>query len=392
MRAVTIIILGLITLISFPVISPAALIRPENLVYQGAFRLLGEGGETGWGWSGHAMAYYPAGDPNGPSDGYSGSLFGAGHDWSQNISEINIPVPVISSGKNLNELNTATTLQSFTDIRSLLFGAFEMPQVGLEYLPPQGSQTTGKLYFGWTQHLQTSPHQTTHGWCELNLSSPAPAGPWYIGQYDNYSTTDYLFSIPSAWANSHVGGRRLATGRFRDGGQGGQGPCIYACAPWQSGNPPGTNSTLPTTPLLQYSTFYYSDPQGGAYIMNRYHHSDMWSGAAWLTSGNDSSVIFVGTKGRGECWYGNPDTPVAGDYSGNGSDQPAIYRASSGLWAVRGVTQIYFGGGSDTPVPSDFTGTGRTEVGIYSSVSGLWAVQGVTRTYFGCSSDIPVTR
>lgn len=184
----------------------------------------------------------------------------------------------------------------------------------------------------------------------------------------------------------------MATGRFRDGGQGGQGPCIYACAPWQSGNPPGTNSTLPTTPLLQYSTFYYSDPQGGAYIMNRYHHSDMWSGAAWQTSGNDSAVIFVGTKGRGECWYGNPDTPVAGDYSGNGSDQPAIYRASSGLWAVRGVTQIYFGGGSDTPVPSDFTGTGRTEVGIYSSVSGLWAVQGVTRTYFGCSSDIPVTR
>ena len=511
MRAVTTIILGLITLISSPVISPAALIRPENLVYQGAFRLLGEGGETGWGWSGHAMAYYPAGDPNGPSDGYSGSLFGTGHDWSQNISEINIPVPVISSGKNLNELNTATTLQSFTDIRSLLFGAFEMPQVGLEYLPPQGSQTTGKLYFGWTQHLQTSPHQTTHGWCELNLSSPAPAGPWYIGQYDNYSTTDYLFSIPSAWADSHVGGRRLATGRFRDGGQGGQGPCIYACAPWQSGNPPGTNSTLPATPLLQYSTSYYSDPQGGAYIMNRYHHSDMWSGAAWLTSGNDSAVIFVGTKGRGECWYGNPDgeclecddrgwwstyfdgeiifynpadlaavaagtmapyqpqpyavmnidsvlyhidspqmyhhvkaasfdsangllyvfeplvdndkplvhvwkldgsaeptpvpisTPVpipttlpevpvydSGDYNGDGTSEIAVFRENTGLWAIRGVTRVYFGGSGDKPIPGDYDGDKTAEIGVFRKPTGLWAIRQVTRFYFGAGVDRPI--
>jgi hypothetical protein len=92
MRAVIIIILGLITLTSSPVISPAALIWPENLVYQGAFRLPGEGGETGWGWGGHAMTYYSGGDPNVLPDGYPGSLFGTGHDWYQRISEINIPV------------------------------------------------------------------------------------------------------------------------------------------------------------------------------------------------------------------------------------------------------------------------------------------------------------
>ena len=134
-------------------------------------------------------------------------------------------------------------------------------------------------------------------------------GPWYIGQYDTYSTTDYLFSVPQGWADTYTGGRCLATGRMRDGGQGGQGPCIYLIAPWQQGNPPPANAVLNAIPVLQYSTAYWDDPHGGAYTMDRYQHSDMWPGAAWLTAGGNSAVIFAGTKGRGDCWYGNPAGP-----------------------------------------------------------------------------------
>jgi len=285
------------------------LIQPSHLEYRGAFRLPAGGDGYGWEWGGHALTYYPAGDPNGPADGYPGSLFGTGHDWYQKVSEFSIPVPVISENKNINDLNTASTLQPFTDIRSLLFGNFEMPYAGLEYLPARGAQQTGKLYFCWHQHLQISPHEPTHGWCELDLSSPQAAGPWYLGNYDTYSTTDYLFSLPDSWAGSHVGGKRLASGRMRDGGQGGQGPCIFVSAPWQEGNPPPANATLETVPLLLYSTSYWDDPHGGIYTMDRYHHSDMWPGAAWLTAGNRSAAIFVGTKGRGDCWYGNQDGP-----------------------------------------------------------------------------------
>jgi len=43
--------------------------------------------------------------------------------------------------------------------------------------------------------------------------------------------------------------------------------------------------------------------------LNDYHHSDEWSGAAWLTAGDNAAVVFVGTKGQGDCWYGNPDGP-----------------------------------------------------------------------------------
>ncbi len=297
------------TVASGPGEAAGGLIRPADLVYRGAFRLPGPEGETGWAWGGNALTYCPAGDPGGPADGYPGSLFGTGHDWYQKVSEIGIPIPVISPDKNPEDLNTATTLQPFTDIRGLLFGEFEIPYAGLEYLPAGGGRDRGRLYVSWHQHLQISPHYPTHGQCELDLSAPAAAGPWYIGDYDTYSTTDYLFSVPQAWADAHLGGRCLATGRMRDGGQGGQGPCIFVCAPWQEGDPPAPGASLAAVPLLLYSTSYWDDPHGGAYTMDRYHHSDMWPGAAWMTAGGNAAVVFAGTKGRGDCWYGNENGP-----------------------------------------------------------------------------------
>ena len=80
----------------------------------------------------------------------------------------------------------------------------------------------------------------------------------------------------------------------------------------------------------------------------------------------------------------------SGDYDGDGSDDIAVFRASSGLWAVRGVTRAYFGGFTDLPVPGDYNGDGRSDIGIFRSATGLWAVRGVTRAYFGSSSDTAV--
>jgi len=77
------------------------------------------------------------------------------------------------------------------------------------------------------------------------------------------------------------------------------------------------------------------------------------------------------------------------DYNGDGTSDIAIFRGSSGLWAVRGVTKIYFGGLTDETVPGDYDGDGTTDIGIYRSTSGLWAIRGVTRSYFGGSSDLP---
>ncbi len=284
------------------------LIQPADLTYLGAFRLPADApDEIGWKWSNwsSALTCHPAGDPGGGSDGFPGSLFGVGHDWNQYVSEINIPAPVNSASKNLAELSTAVTLQPFADIRGGLFDGMEMPRVGLAYLPPQGSQATGKLYFAWAPHLDEGAAQPSHGWSELSIDHPQTAGGWRIGEYGNYVTGDYLLNIPQNWAAAYVSGMSLGTGRCRDGGQSGQGPALFAIAPWQSGNPPAAGSTLTAIPLLLYQDVLVEN----GITLNGYHHSDEWTGAVWLTAGEKAALIFVGNKGTGDCWYGNPEGP-----------------------------------------------------------------------------------
>jgi len=286
-------------------------LQPSDLVYMGAFRL--PEGTPGsevktWAWGGFAMTYYPNGDPGGANDGYPGSIYGAGHAWEHQVSEISIPVPVISASKNLNHLNTASTLQSFRDIYNV--SNVEMPRTGMEYLPKQGSQTTDKLYFCWGAHLDVI--NLTHGWCELTLSNPQIKRSWYLAcDHNEYNTNDYLFEIPGTWAASNTPGKLLATGRFRDGGWSGQGPAIFAIGPWNQGNPPPSGTSLQYVTLLLYTSSAdpeFEDPSTN-HTMTDYHHSDEWSGAAWITAGNKSAVVFVGTKGTGDCWYGDQNGP-----------------------------------------------------------------------------------
>ena len=87
-----------------------------------------------------------------------------------------------------------------------------------------------------------------------------------------------------------------------------------------------------------------------------------------------------------------PSSPIldSGDYNGDGTDDVAIFRSSSGLWAVRGLTRAYFGSSSDIPAPGDYDGDEITDIGIFRGSSGLWAVRGVTRVYYGSTDDIPV--
>jgi len=287
---------------------PGSLVQPSDLTYLGAFRLPGDApDEIGWKWSGEALAYYPDGDPDGPDDGFPGSLFGAGHNWNQHVSEVSIPAPVVSPAKNVEELNTATTLQPFADIRG---GALEWPmeqaRAGLEVLPPQGEQAAAKLYFCWAPHLDEGAANPSHGWAELDLANPQPAGPWRVGEYVNYVTTDYMFAIPQAWADAYTPGMRLATGRYRDGGQASLGPSLFAIGPWNEGDPPPAGATLDAIPLLLYGSVY----EEGSPAMDGYAHSDHWSGGAWLTAGERSAVAFVGAKGLGKTWYGCPDGTV----------------------------------------------------------------------------------
>lgn len=327
---------------------------PSDLHYLGAFRLPDTEDGLGWTWSGHALAYYSKGDPSGPEDGYPGSLFGTGNDQKQFVSEVSIPVPVHSEGKDLETLHTAQTLQPFTDIRGGLYdGLSEMddlegalPKAGLAVLPPQGGQETSKLYFCWGYHLQQVPQNeptlhgqpdVSHGWCELDLSHPQPAGAWTIGDYINFVTNDYLFPVDPAWAAAHAPGKLLATGRFRDGGQGSRGPSLFLYGPWNEGNPPAPGTALEALALLAYSNIL----EEGGPVMEGYSHADEWSGGAWLSAGERAAVVFVGTKALGETWYGFADGtvwPEEGPYP----PVPDPPNDERGWWADGFAAQILF--------------------------------------------------
>jgi hypothetical protein len=330
-------------------VPPGNRIQPEDLTYLGAFRLPDESGGSNWDYSGQGLTYYPGGDPQGADDGFPGSLYGFGHAHHLLISEINIPIPVVS--QNLDDLNTAETLQPFTDITDGLFdpGAVDIPKADLEYLPPQGDQTTGKLHFVWGQHFHL--FDPSHGWSELDLSDPEAVGLWVFDGFTNYATSDYLFEIPESWANAYTPGLRLATGRFREGVWSGFGPALFAFGPWEDGSPPSANSTLSAiTPLLLYGIQEEANPEiitDSSMMMNGYQESDHWWGGAWLTAGDSAAVVFVGTKAMGSSWYGFANGVVwpydCADHTPSTCPEvPPEPYADRGFWAEDYQAQIIF--------------------------------------------------
>jgi len=368
----------IITEIGNGVIPPGAL-APEALNYIGAFRLPDDSGGMGWEYSGHGMTYYPEGDPGGGTDNFPGSLFIVGHDQQLHVAEISIPDPVIS--KNLADLNIAGTIQPFADITGgVISKNLDIPRMGIEYLPAQGGQEEAKIHFCVGQHFQE--FEPSHGWASLDLSNPKPAGLWVFDGYTNYTTNDYIFEIPQAWASEYLMNYRLATGRFREGVWGGFGPPLFAYAPWEDGNPPVPGSTLTTIqPLLLYGTQAEGSPDlltDDTMRMNGYAEADHWWGGAWLTSKEGDAVVFTGTKAQGESWYGFAngvvwDYDCAENPNVDCPEVPEFPYDDRGYWAEEFIPTILFFN------PDDLARVGKGEMATYEpqpyalmDLSDLW--------------------
>ena len=104
----------------------------------------------------------------------------------------------------------------------------------------------------------------------------------------------------------------------------------------------------------------------------------------------ESSGLWA-VRGITRVYFGQSgDLPSPGDYDGSGTTAIALFRPSSGLWALRGVSRIYFGASGDSPLPGDYDGNGVWEPAVFRENSGLWAIRGVTRIYFGQFGDTPI--
>ena len=132
-----------------------------------------------------------------------------------------------------------------------------------------------------------------------------------------------------------------------------------------------TMTPPPTPARISWITDYNGDGTSDIAIFRE-------SSGLWAIRG--ISRVYFGTTG---------DSPEPGDYDGDGTTDIAIYRSSSGLWALRGISRIYYGW-ADDPIPADYDGDGTTDPAIFRSSSGLWAARGISRAYFGGSSDDPI--
>ncbi len=293
----------------------AELLQPEDLEYQGAFRLpQGEMRPRTFEYGGGAMTFRMDGDPDGADDGFPGSLFVSAHDRlpygelpdGSQIAEISIPAPVIS--KHLNALNRAEFLQDYHNVADRFFREFdELPRLGLLYL--NDSATGPKIHLTWGQHMEPEKVNGTHAWLNPDLSAPDVQGPWYLDDLSSYNTTGYLLEIPHDFAVTYADGRLVGSGRFRDGGWSGMGPTLYAYRPWldDSGTPAKSGTRLETLTLLQYQNS--NEAEGIQRALNGYQHPDEWEGGAWITTpGGRTALVFAGTKSNGDkYWYGYRD-------------------------------------------------------------------------------------
>jgi hypothetical protein len=291
-------------------------IQPSDLIYLGAFRLPGsDDPPKTFAYGGNAMTFNPDGDPASQDD-FPGSLFVMGHnrmpygelpDGNQ-VAEISIPVPVNS--RNLADLPYAGFIQEFQNVAAGYFTELdEIPKAGMQYL--NHPDTGPKIHLAWGEHLQP-PDVASHAWFNPTLASPDLQGAWFIGYQDLYSVNGYMFEIPAVWADAYAQGRYLATGRMRDGGQGGMGPALFAYRPWLTGGePPISGTHLSETTLLLYENSYNTEEI--TRCLDGYQHPDEWEGGAWLTtSSGKAAVVFAGTKSNGaKYWYGyiHPDGP-----------------------------------------------------------------------------------
>jgi hypothetical protein len=339
------------------------LLQPSDLTYLGAFRL--PGGDTPpqtFAYGGNAMTFNPDGDP-GNTDAYPGSLFVMGHDTmpygdlpdGNQVAEVSIPVPTIEN--NPVVLPEATFIQNFQDVTAGYFTNLEeIPKVGMQYL--NHVDTGPLLHIGWGQNIQP-PDEPSHAWFSVNLAVPNLQGMWFIGDQDLYSTNNYMFEILAAWADAYTGSRYLATGRMRDGGQGGMGPTLFAYTPWEAGgaaSPSGTHLTETTLLLYEKS----SNTEEIIRTLDDYQHPDEWEGGAWMTTpSGKSAVLFAGTKSNGaKYWYGyiNPAGPENACVDANVSDYLTCRMAD----------------GSSCP-PEDFTGCCEEEASTCVTLRGWWS-------------------
>jgi len=311
---------------------PAARLRPDDLTYQGAFRLPDE-----FNWGALGLSFRP----NNAGDG--GTLLVTGFEllsdpahpgescWDQGwncrafFGEVAIPAPAVR--ENWEALPQAALQGGMTAFDGGLAGSVHREYVyvsGLQYVPRRGSQAHDKLYGSlnlWYAEGVAGEDTFPTIWV-ANLDGTGARGMFHVGPrqtpFHGRKMGAYLFDLPQWYADEFLGGRTLVTGRSRgtpaDGTEpvttrgGSQGPTLFAFRATDSDDPTGDLEALP---MLYYRVKFpgcagpnVGDPDACDYP--GYTMCDDWTGGAFVDNGERRAIMLLGYKGLGTSCYDEP--------------------------------------------------------------------------------------
>ncbi len=288
-------------------------IQSSQVEYLGACKFPeGAVGSSSWGYGGDSITFFPGGN------GGAGSLFGNGHVYQKQISEVSLCTPVISAGQLPSDLHAVTTLQSFSDITDGLNTADGQGNVSVHYVPANGSQSAGKVwFFGWQSYNVAGCDEPAHGfgWSGTNMTASTASGLWTLSGIASGFTGRSFLNVPHSWADdashSSTNGKYLMVWRNRQNALcASMGPGGWLVSPGTTDTPPTNGSALANVNALFYgnmkaNAFYYTPYWGpqyyeGSQISDTYQGDDMWNGGLWPENiGGTSALLFVGQKSDG---------------------------------------------------------------------------------------------
>jgi hypothetical protein len=262
----------------------APLVRKENLVYQGAFRVpQGTDEDNTFNYGGTSLAFNPA----------NNSLFMTGHDWTQVMAEIRIPTLVNST--SVGSLNTGSLVQNFRD-------AFEGKLGSINPGDPNSKKVGGTLVYngklimtGYSYYDGAGTQNSSHFSRPLSFATTGQVqGPYRLSGPNVHFVSGYMSLIPPEW-QSALGGPALT------------GNCCLAIAAVQSNGPsvsvfdPNTLSNGPAKTVVGYPLGNELGP-GEASTNMLYNLTTKVRGVVFPNG--TRSVLFFGRHGVGTYCYG----------------------------------------------------------------------------------------
>jgi hypothetical protein len=256
--------------------------RADDLRYVGAFRLPeGTFGGSSFAYGGTALAFN-AGPP---------SLYVVGHDWDQQVAEID--VPVAAAGTDLAALPVATVRQPFVDASEGLMFTVDEDTIKVGGLFVLDGELLGTAY---TYYDADASQLLSHFVRPLDLSVAGARGMFGVGELGAGFVSGYLAEVPAAWRATL--GTRYLTGQccIPIVSRTSYGPAAFGFDPAAL----GSSAPAPVVPLVYYPAE---------------HPLAAWDATSRLFNGTSEvrglvfpegtrSLLFFGRQGVGAFCYG----------------------------------------------------------------------------------------